>query len=127
MNQNSLNNIQLSITGFGRLLTLIGFVWLLTALGLGWLIKSFFVLLGLLLLAPVLAFFAFQWWLKKNLIQAACPVCSYELTGLNQAEIQCPNCGEPLQVEQGRFKRMTPLGTIDVEAVEVSAQVIDEG
>lgn len=127
MNQNSLNNLQLSITGFGRILTLIGFAWLLTALGLGWLIKSFVVLLGLLLLAPVLAFVGFRWWLQKNLVQDACPVCRQQFTGLNQAEVQCPNCNEPLRVEAGHFKRMTPVGTIDVEAVEVASRTIDEG
>jgi hypothetical protein len=126
VNQNSLNNLQLSINGLGRLITLIGFGWLLAALGLGWLVKSFFVLLGLMVLAPVVAFFAFQWWLKKNLVQDACPVCSFEFTGISQAEIQCPNCGESLKIEGGHFKRMTPSGTIDVEAIEVSAS-IEEG
>ncbi len=127
MNQNSLNNLQLSITGFGRILTIIGFAWLLAALGLGWLVKSFFVLLALLLLAPVVAFLGFRWWLQKNVVQDACPVCSHEFAGFNGAAIQCPNCGEALQVEQGHFKRMTLAGTIDVEAVEVSATTIDDG
>ena len=126
MNQNSLNNLQLSITGFGRILTTIGFVWLLAALGLGWLVKSFFVLLALLLLAPVVAFLGFRWWLQKNIVQDACPVCRYEFTGLNGAATQCPSCGEAVQVEQGRFKRLTPAGTIDVDAVEVSATTIDD-
>jgi hypothetical protein len=127
VNQNSLNNLQLGITGFGRLLTLIGFAWLLAALGLGWLVKSFLLLLGLLLLTPVVAFLGFRWWLQKNLVQAACPVCRFELAGLNQTEIQCPSCGEPLRAEQGHFIRITPSDTIDVEAVEVSATAIDEG
>lgn len=127
MNQNSLNNLQLSITGFGRILTIVGFAWLLAALGLGWLVKSFFVLLALLLLAPVVAFLGFRWWLRKNIVQGACPVCRYDFTGFNGAEIPCPNCGEAVQVEQGRFKRSTPSGTIDVDAVEVLATTIDEG
>ena len=127
MNQNSLNNLQIGITGFGRILTIIGFAWLLAALGLGWLVKSFFVLLALLLLAPVVAFLGFRWWLQKNVVQDACPVCRYEFTGFNGAAIQCPNCGEAVQVEQGHFHRLTPSGTIDIDAVEVSATTIDEG
>jgi predicted RNA-binding Zn-ribbon protein involved in translation (DUF1610 family) len=126
VNQNSLEALQLGINGFGRLLMWIGFAWLLAALGLGWLIKSFFVLLGLLLLLPVIGIFGLRWWLKKNLVQDACPVCQFELAGLNNVEVQCPNCGEPLIAEQGKFKRMTPVGTIDVDAVEVSAQVLED-
>ncbi len=126
MNQNNLQALQLGLNGVGRLIALIGIVWLLAALGLGWLIKSFFVLLALLLLAPVVAVIGLRWWLRKNLVQAACPVCDVELTSLNHAEVQCPNCGEPLQAEHGKFKRLTPVGTIDVDAVEVSAHVLED-
>nr|WP_238393114.1 hypothetical protein [Myxacorys almedinensis] len=114
------------MTSLGRLLTLIGIVWLLAALGLGWLVKSFFVLLVLLLLAPVVAIVGLRWWLQKNLVQAPCPVCDFEITSLNHAEVQCPSCGEPLAAEHGKFKRLTPVGTIDVDAVEVSAQVLED-
>lgn len=126
MNQNSLETLQLGLNGLGRLIMWIGIAWLLAALGLGWLVKSFLVLMALLLLAPVIAVIGFRWWLKKNIVQDACPVCHFEFTGFNQADVQCPNCGEPLQVEAGKFRRMTPVGTIDVDAVEVSAQVIED-
>lgn len=126
MNQNQLYNLQLGINGFGRLLTIVGFALLLSAIGLGWLVKSFLFVLALLIVAPIVGIFVFQWWVRKNIVQAACPVCGAELTGFNQAQVQCSNCGEPLQAEKGKFKRMTPSGTIDVEAVEVAAQVVDD-
>lgn len=126
MNQNSLINLQLGLNGFGRLLTFVGFALLLSALGLGWLVKSFFIVIGLLILAPIVGIIVLQWWLRKNVVQDRCPVCAAEFTGFNQAQIQCPNCGEPLKVEQGHFKRMTPEGTIDVDAVDVSVQVLED-
>jgi hypothetical protein len=126
VNQNNLQALQFGLTGIGRLMTFIGVVWLLAALGLGWLVKSFFVLLALLLVAPVVFVIGLRWWLRKNLVQASCPVCDFQLTGLNNAEVQCPSCGEPLRAEHGHFKRMTPVGTIDVDAVEVSAQVLED-
>lgn len=126
MNQNSLEALQLGLNGLGRIIMWIGIAWLFAALGLGWLVKSFLVLMALLILAPVVAVIGFRWWLKKSIVQDACPVCSFEFTGINNAALQCPNCGEPLQVAEGKFKRMTPVGTIDVDAVEVSAQVLED-
>ncbi|MGL5836853.1 MAG: hypothetical protein ACRC1Z_27025 [Waterburya sp.] len=99
----------------------------MTSIGLGWVIKSFVVLIGLLFIAPVIAFWGFQWWLKRKLIQAQCPVCSYEFTGFKNTEFNCPSCGEALQVEAERFTRITPPGTIDIDAIEVSVQSIEEG
>nr|WP_242030468.1 MULTISPECIES: hypothetical protein [unclassified Coleofasciculus] len=101
-------------------------IWLLGSIGLGWLVKSFLILIGLILVAPVLAFLGFRWWLQRNLIADQCPVCSYEFTALNRTECQCPNCGESLKIEQGHFNRLTPPGTIDVEAVEVSARSLED-
>jgi len=94
---------------------------LLVSIGLGWIVKSFLIVVGLFLLTPVVAFFALQWWLKRNLIEDNCPVCQYEFTALNQTQFQCANCGEPLKIEEGHFSRLTPPGTIDVTAVEVSS------
>nr|WP_255699285.1 hypothetical protein [Tychonema sp. BBK16] len=102
-------------------MVLLGIAWLLASLGLGWIVKSIFILVLFLLITPVIAVFAFQWWLKRNLVEGKCPVCQYELTALNQTQCQCSNCGEPLKVEQGQFIRLTPPGTIDVTAVEVSS------
>jgi hypothetical protein len=126
VNQNSLINLQLGLNGFGRLLMFLGFAMLLSAVGLGWLVKSFLFVMALLIILPIIGIIAFQWWVKKNIVQDACPICSAEFTGFNQSQMQCPNCGEPLKVEHGHFKRMAPEGTIDVEAVEVSAQVLDD-
>ena len=121
-----LTSFDLNISSLGRWLTAFAVIWLLGSLGLGWLVNWFLVLVGLLLLLPLLGFFGFQWWLQKNLIQERCPVCRYEFTGLNKTQLQCPSCGEPLKVEQGKFNRLTPSGTIDVQAVEVPAKALDD-
>ena len=122
----SLKSFQFNFSTIGRWLTLLAFVWLLGSVGLGWLVNSFLILVGLLLLAPVLAFVGFRWWLQRNLVQDHCPVCRYEFTGLNRTQLQCPSCGEPLKVDQGQFNRLTPPGTIDVQAVEVPAQSVED-
>lgn len=121
----SLKSFQFSFPRLATWLTPFLVIWLLGSVGLGWLVNSFIILIGLLLLAPVLAFVWFRWWLQRNMVQAQCPVCNYELTALNRTQIQCSNCGELLKVEQGKLNRLTPPGTIDVQAVEVSAQIED--
>lgn len=107
-------------------LTTIAIIWLLGFVGLGWLVKSFLVLIGLLTITPVVAVIGIQWWLRRNLIQGSCPVCQFQLTTIGQSPTQCPNCGEKLTVDNGTFHRMEMLGTIDVQAVEVPAQVVTD-
>ena len=114
---------QLNFENIRPWVTLLVIIWLLSALGLGWLVNSLLILFGFLLLAPLLAFVGLRWWLQRNLVTGNCPVCGYELTSLNQTQLQCPNCSEQLVVEQGHFQRLTPEGTIDVKAVEVSSQL----
>lgn len=127
MNPNGLKTLQLNLSGLGCWLTVIGVVWLLGAIGLGWLVKSALVLLLLLFLAPVLLFLGFRWWLQRNLVQGNCPVCRYELTGINGIQSPCPSCGTVLTVKDGQFIRPTPTGTVDVDAVEVSSvDVLEE-
>jgi len=126
VNQDSLKNFQIGFAEVSRFLLPFAMLWLLGAIGLGWLVKSFFILVGLILVTPVIAFFGFRWWLRRNLIQADCPVCHHEFVSLNQTEFNCPSCSEPLKVENGRFSRLTPPGTIDVSAVEVPAQTLED-
>ncbi len=126
MNQDSLKNFQIGFAEVSRFLLPFAMLWLLGAIGLGWLVKSFFILVGLILVTPVIAFFGFRWWLRRNLIQADCPVCHHEFVSLNQTEFNCPSCSEPLKVENRRFSRLTPPGTIDVSAVEVPAQTLED-
>ncbi len=125
MNQDSLRLWQASLAGLTRWLIFFAVIWLLGSVGLGWLIDSFLILLGLLIVVPVIAFFGLQWWIKRNLVQDACPVCGFGLTGLNGAELACPSCGEPIKVEAGRFTRLTPPGTVDVSAVEVKVAEVE--
>ncbi|MBD2362553.1 hypothetical protein H6G36_15400 [Anabaena minutissima FACHB-250] len=121
-----LNNSQLNLLNLRPLLTLLAITWLLASLGLGWLVNSLVILFGLLLLAPVVAFFGLRWWLERNLVADKCPVCAYEFTGLNNSQLQCPNCGEQLTVQKGHFQRFAPEGTIDVTAVEIPSQQLED-
>lgn len=111
---------------WGCLLWTVLIVGLFTWIGWGWIINSVLILIALALITPVVAFWTFQWWVKKNLVQDTCPVCQYNFTAVQGTNFQCPNCGEPLQVQAGHFRRLAPTGTIDVEVVEVTAQEIDE-
>jgi hypothetical protein len=116
----------LNDSGLGCFLTLILIGLLLSSIGLGWLVNSFLVLLVLLMVMPIAVFLGFRWWLQRKLVEDGCPVCSYEFTGFNGTECRCPNCGELLKVEGGKFLRLTPPGTIDVEAVEVPFQQLED-
>jgi len=124
--EQNFKNLQFSVAEVSRLLLPFVIIWLLGAIGLGWIVKSLLILLALLLIAPVIAFVGFRWWLKRNLIQSSCPVCQYEFVSLNRANFACPNCNEPLKAEDGHFTRLVPPGTIDVSAIEVPTQQIDE-
>ncbi len=118
--------IQYNASGLGCWLTVIFLALFLGSVGLGWIVNSFLILLGFLLVAPILIIWGVQWWLKRNLVQGECPVCNYEFTGFKNTEFSCPNCSEPLQVISGEFSRVTPPGTIDVKAIEVTPLSLDE-
>ncbi|MEA5514506.1 hypothetical protein [Nodularia sp. UHCC 0506] len=122
----SLKSLQLSLENLRPWLTVLAVFWLLASLGLGWLVNSLLIIFGLLFLTPVVAFLGFRWWLQRNLVNDQCPVCNYEFTGLNNTQLQCPNCGEQLSVNQGHFQRFTPEGTIDVKAIEIPAKTLEE-
>lgn len=126
MNPDSLKKLQLNLPGLGSWLIVIGVVWLLGAIGLGWIVKSFLILFAVILITPIVGFLGFRWWLQRNLAQDQCPVCAYEFTALNKTQCRCPNCGEPIQVAQGQFNRLTPAGTIDIDAVEVSVKTLED-
>jgi DNA-directed RNA polymerase subunit RPC12/RpoP len=122
----SLKTLQLNLANLRPWLTLLAVIWLLGSLGLGWLVNSLVIIMSLLLLAPVVVFFGFRWWLQRNLVGDRCPVCEYEFTGLNNTQLQCPNCGEQLLVQQGHFHRITPEGTIDIKAIEVPSKSLED-
>lgn len=126
MQEMSIKNFQFNSSGLTCALTVFLSFWLLSTIGLGWLANSVLILMVCLVTLPAIAFFVFRWWLKRNLVEDKCPVCGYEFTGLNQTQMRCPSCSEPLLIEQGHFQRVTPPGTIDVQAVEVSAKQIED-
>lgn len=117
---------QYNFSGLGCWLTIAVGVLLASSIGLGWIVNGFFILFASVLIAPVVILWGVQWWLRLNFVQDNCPVCDYEFTGFKNTEFQCPNCNEPLEISNGNFARITPPGTIDVDAVEVSVKRIEE-
>lgn len=126
MNRDGFNKIPINLSGLGFWLIVFGVFWLLGAVGLGWLVNSFLILIALIALSPIIAFVGFRWWLQRTLVEDGCPVCDYQFAALNQTQCQCPSCGEPILVDQGHFTRLTPSGTIEVDAVEVSAKQLED-
>lgn len=126
MNPNQPKLFQYNQSGIGCFLTVLLMGLLLGSVGLGWVVNGFLILIVLLLLVPAIAFWGLRWWLQRNLVEAQCPVCNYQFTGFNGAQCECPNCGEPLKVKSGNFHRITPPGTIDVTAIEVSNQSLED-
>ena len=126
MKQSSFSNLQVNLSGLRFWITTFAIIWFLGIIGLGWLVKSFFIFLGLLILAPIVAVLVFRWWLKRNLVEGQCPVCSSSLAGFNNMQLACPSCGEPLVVENRTFQRLTPPGTVDVDAIDVSVKQLED-
>lgn len=126
MNLNDWKKLQINLSGIGFWLALFGGIWLLGSVGLGWIVHSILILIVLLAIAPVIFLIALRWWLQRNLIESSCPVCQTSFPALNNTQVRCPGCGEPLKIASGKFTRLTPDGTIDVEAIDVSVQQIDD-
>jgi hypothetical protein len=126
MNQIPPQSFSLSWQTIKPWLTTIVVIWLLGFVGLGWLVKSFLFLIGFFTIVPVVAFFGLQWWLTRNLVQGNCPMCQEGLTALKNAQLNCPSCGESLRSTSRTFERISSPGTIDVQAVEVMSQVVDD-
>jgi endogenous inhibitor of DNA gyrase (YacG/DUF329 family) len=126
VNQNDFKMSQISWSGLGFWLAVIAVLWLLGSAGIWFLVKSFLMLLGFLFIAPIVGFLILRWWLQRNLVEGPCPTCGYQVVGVNSMTLRCPNCSEPLKVEKGNIRRLTPPGTVDVDAVEVPTKQLDE-
>ncbi|MEL6332647.1 MAG: hypothetical protein AAFN42_21240 [Cyanobacteria bacterium J06554_1] len=127
MAPNGFRQLQLNFSGMGCWLTLaIGF-GLVTTVGIGWLLKSLLVLVVLLVSVPIALIVGSQFWLRRNLVEGACPACSQPLTGFRPIPMSCPNCGVALQAKDGTFVRVAPEGTIDVNVINVDAVRTDTG
>lgn len=120
MNQN-FNQLQVRFPGLGCwVFALIAF-WVIGAIGIKGVLGSIAVLILFLVLAPVLAFVALQFWIKRNLTQGNCPVCEQPLTGLSNTQVSCPNCGTEVSATADGFERVASEGVIDIQAVDVQA------
>lgn len=126
MNQNFSRLAQINLSGVGCWLTVLAFVILLSSLGLGWVLNWLIFLITLPFILLFVAFFALRWWVGRNIVEDECPVCGYSFTAFNGIDIDCPNCNEPLKVEKGKFVRVTPPGTIDIEAIEVDVKKLGD-
>lgn len=124
MYPNNFKQLNLS-AGVRQILWLLLILWVLS-IGGGFLLRGFVLILGLIIVAPVVGFFGLQWWLRQNIVQGECPVCHYELTGLNNQAIVCPSCDESLQIADRKFQRIAQDGVIDIDAVEVDVSVVEE-
>jgi predicted RNA-binding Zn-ribbon protein involved in translation (DUF1610 family) len=122
----SLKSFQFQLANLRPWLTMFAVVWLLGSLGLGWLVNSLLIIVGLIFLVPIIGFFGFRWWLQQNLITDKCPACGFEFPGLKNTQLQCQNCGEVLLVQDNHFQRVAPEGTIDVKAVEIPTNVLED-
>lgn len=126
MNDRFKRLLQYDFSRAGCGLTIIALALIASSIGLGWIINGVLLLFVLALVAPVITFWGVQWWLRRKLVQDDCPVCHYQFTGFKNTQFQCPNCNEPLQITGNSFARITPPGTIDVDAVEVSVKNLEE-
>ncbi|MBR8826630.1 MAG: hypothetical protein DSM107014_01775 [Gomphosphaeria aponina SAG 52.96 = DSM 107014] len=126
MNQNETKLFQANQSGIGCFLTVLLIGLFFGSVGLGWLVNGFLILIAVIILVPSIAFLGLRWWLPRNLVEDQCPVCNYQFTGFNGTQCECPNCGEPIKVESGKFNRLTPPGIIDVQAVEVSPRQLED-
>lgn len=106
-------------SGLGCFVSLTVLGLFLGSIGLGWVVNGFLILIVLLFSLPLVAWLGVRWWIGRTLVESSCPVCGYEFMGFSGTECRCPNCNEPLQVENGQFKRLSAVGTIDVKAVDV--------
>ncbi len=126
MNRYPTNPLTLNLANVKFWIICAAIAWFLGAIGLGWLINSIMILLSFVLILPVVAFIGLRWWLQRNLVQAQCPACQFEFAHLSRSDLQCPSCGESLKVEGSSFVRTAAPNTIDVQAVEVKAQVLQD-
>jgi predicted RNA-binding Zn-ribbon protein involved in translation (DUF1610 family) len=92
---------------------------LLGSIGLGWVVKSALIIIGVVILIPIIAALSFGWWYYRNVGLDECPSCGEMVYGMNNREFTCPHCKDTLTMVNRTVQRVSPLGTIDVTAVEV--------
>ncbi len=126
MNSSPLKSLQVVLSGLSNWLIFFGIIWLLGAAGLGWLVNGLAVIFLVLLLVPVVLFLVGGWWLRRNTAMADCPVCGFEMTGVEKMSLGCPSCGEALKMQKGQFERVTPPGTVEVDGVTVVDTAADQ-
>jgi predicted RNA-binding Zn-ribbon protein involved in translation (DUF1610 family) len=102
------------------LLTTLLILSLLGTVGGRWLLNSLAIFVVVLAIAPVIGLWGVRWWVQRRIVTSQCPTCGTTFSGDRQGQMQCPSCGEVLEVHNNRFVRPAPPGVIDVDV-----QVID--
>ncbi|MEM9944682.1 MAG: hypothetical protein AAF810_01270 [Cyanobacteria bacterium P01_D01_bin.36] len=124
MNQN-FNQLQGRFPQLGCWLFLLIAFWVVGAIGITGILKSIFALVLFLVLAPVVGFWALQFWVKRNLVEGSCPVCTQPLTGIKKMKTPCPSCGTEVMATSEGFERVAADGVIDVQVVNAQASTVD--
>lgn len=106
----------------GQLLLWAGFVWLVLSGNASIIFDSFLFILLFVTVVPVVALFAFRFWVSRQMVEGSCPNCGNAVNGMRGKPFQCMNCG---QVVKGEGKNDFSWGTepssatIDVDAIDV--------
>ena len=124
VNQN-FNQLQGRFPQLGCWLFLLIAFWVVGAIGITGILKSIFALVLFLVLAPVVGFWALQFWVKRNLVEGSCPVCTQPLTGFKKMKTPCPSCGTEVMATSDGFERVAADGVIDVQVVNAQASTVD--
>ncbi|MGB3765459.1 MAG: hypothetical protein WA947_02785 [Phormidesmis sp.] len=124
MNQN-FNQMRVRFPGLGCWIFVLGGAWLLGAIGLSGIVKSIFALVLFLVLTPVIVLIVARFWIKRNLVEGACPICDQSLTSIKNVKMACPNCTTQLMTTEEGFERFAPEGVIDVQAVDIQGSSVD--
>lgn len=135
LNLNDLENLQARASAFGartrqflqsqtgQLFVWGGLFWLLISGQIGWILQSFFFLLFMCSVVPVLGILVLRFWLNRQLVQGSCPSCGAPVTGLKGRSFQCMSCGTWIQNDGGgpdNFSVGDPsTATIDIDAKRI--------
>ena len=125
MQPNGPKTYSFALGGWGFLFGLLAFGLLLNYVGLGWVVSALIGLMIFFLSLPILVMLGFRWWLKRTISSDTCPVCSFKSEAIEGSRFNCPSCGEPLYVADGRFLRHTSSDVVEV--VDYEVDYVDEG
>lgn len=105
----------------GQIVLWIGLIWLVLTGRIGFIFESFLYIFLILSITPVLAVFAFRWYVGRKLVQVPCPNCGTVVTGIKGKSFPCTACGTMIydkQPDTSTYKDPTKA-TIDIDAKQI--------